>query len=126
MEYIGYIGAHVAGNYIYPMGMLALISQLTKMACISIDYKLCPEYSIKDQVNDVLNVYKYITNYNGFRKNAKVSSNLECLSNIMNSDKIVVSGDSAGANLCGLFLHYLRDNNMNMVKCAWMIAPWGS
>jgi hormone-sensitive lipase len=72
-----------------------------KVAVFSIDYRLAPEHSYPDALNDCLNAYFWILNYSYQHLGIK-------------ANKIVLAGDSAGAGLA--LAVTLRVINSNLAK----------
>ena len=100
-------GGYVAGSPPMQYALCSLLSKLTGCVCLSIDYRLCPEYPLPAAVDDVVNVYKYCLN------DLKISNK-----------KISVIGESAGGGLSLLFIQYLNDNNILLPSCCWVNSPW--
>jgi len=103
----GYIGLTAkVGDLQY-----VLLSRLTGMIVVSVEYRKPPRYPLPACVEDVIKVYKYY--YEQYDKD---------------SSKIVFTGGSAGGGLILLALQRIRDNidgyNLPMPACAIPISPF--
>eukprot|EP01084_Bolivina_argentea_P012051 22588_1 len=100
-----FIGGHVENGY----PMLCIMMQYLGYTSFSIDYRICPQYTITDSVMDVINGYKYIIN------TLKVPS-----------ERIIFIGESAGATLTLLALQQLNDNkhkyNLELPLCGVLLS----
>lgn len=73
----------------------------------SVDYKVAPEYSYTEVINDVVNAYKYV------------------LDQGYTSKDIILVGDSAGGGLVLSTCMYMRDNNIaEMPAGIFTISAW--
>ena len=87
-------GGFVDDQYTYSYKMLYMISKYCGVICIIIDYRVCPEYSIIDSLNDVKQGYQYV---------------LDKYGNDQENIPIFVSGDSAGGTLALLLLQSIKN-----------------
>ena len=114
-------GGFLVGNSKYPLPMLALLSKLSGMYCLSIDYKLAPEYDIKTATNDVVNVYKYLINST---HNNSTTSNIPYELKDIKPTNIYFAGESAGGALTLLSLQKIVSDKLAAPNAAWIISPW--
>ena len=78
--------------------------------CISIDYRLSPEYPFPAAIDDVWQAYNWILKY------AEDEFNIEL-------NNIIVVGDSAGGNLILVLLYLLIYNNKKLPKAVFLSYP---
>ncbi|MFX0187622.1 MAG: alpha/beta hydrolase [Candidatus Hodarchaeota archaeon] len=81
------------------------LANATKMHVLSVDYRLAPEHPFPAAVEDCVAVYKWL------------------LSNDINPEDIIISGDSAGGNLTLATLIKLRDDGIPLPAGAIPISP---
>ena len=84
-----------------------LLSKLTGMVCIAVEYKKAPKYPLPTPINDAISVY------NHFLNELKISST-----------NIVLVGDSSGGGLVLLTLQQLVRNKTKLPSCAILQSPW--
>ena len=75
---------------------------------ILLDYKLAPEYTYPTQLNEAVDVWNHLTQNLGY-----------------DAEKIIIGGDSAGANLTLALMLKLRDDGKKMPKAGFCISLWG-
>ncbi|MEM3149332.1 MAG: alpha/beta hydrolase [Candidatus Jordarchaeales archaeon] len=81
------------------------LGEETGMMVLSVDYRLAPEYPYPAQLEDCVKAYKWL------------------LSLGVNSESIVVAGDSAGGNLALTTLLKLRDEGVELPAGAVCLSP---
>lgn len=108
-------GFSMGSSYFYLEFLLAWVALLkseggfTNPALFALEYTLVPEATYPQQIHETLSGYEFV------------------LSKVGSSDKIVVSGDSAGATLQLSLLLYIAKEPKLMVHLpglAVMISPW--
>ena len=102
-------GAFIGGYCENGYPMLCILMQYLGYTSFSIDYRVCPNVSIPQSVNDCIEGYKYVIN------NFKVEPK-----------NIILIGESAGASLILLMLQKLVKNKnkyqLDLPKCAICIS----
>ncbi|TKJ23007.1 MAG: alpha/beta hydrolase [Promethearchaeota archaeon Loki_b32] len=81
------------------------IAQLTKMRVLSVDYRLAPEHPFPAQLEDCVNVYRWLLTQ-GFK-----------------AENIVIAGDSAGGNLTLTSMIKLQDDGIPLPAGAVALSP---
>lgn len=99
-------GGFVSGDFAGFRSFINLLSQRTNMPIVFPHYRLTPEHTINDQVNDLLSSMNFISNF----FNVSISS-------------VIVVGDSAGGALALLMMQRLVANNSKIPKRAILISP---
>ncbi|MEM3350828.1 MAG: alpha/beta hydrolase [Saccharolobus sp.] len=102
-------GGFVYGNLDTHDSVCRLLSKISGLIVVSIDYRLAPEYKFPTQVYDAYDAVKWIANYGN-----KYS---------IDNTKLAVAGDSAGGNLAAVVSMIDRDNKENMIKYQALIYP---
>ncbi|POY72083.1 A/B superfamily hydrolase [Rhodotorula taiwanensis] len=100
-------GAHIRLSPRTHRRTVAAISRELKCRVLSVDYRLSPGVVFPASTLDSVAAYLYLTEELG----------------IAASD-IIVSGDSAGGNLCLTLMQYLRDADLPQVGAAYLLSPW--
>ncbi len=77
---------------------------------ISVDYSLAPEHVFPAAHNDAYNVIEYVA------ANANVLG--------IDANKIIVAGDSAGANIAACACHHFKNNEQVNIAAQILIYPW--
>lgn len=107
-KYILYIhgGAFCLHNVEIYREFLYKIAKETNTVIFSVNYRKAPEFKYPIPLNDCINAYLYL------------------LKKIKIPEKIILMGDSAGANLViGLLTHLIENNLLIPSKCI-LISPW--
>ena len=99
---------HGGGYSFYPRGyshFIAQIAQTARARTFALDYRLAPEHRFPAQLEDAVAAYRWL------------------LENGTDSRRLVVAGDSAGANLTLGLLLSLRDTGVPMPGLAVLLSP---
>jgi len=99
---------HGGGYSFYPRSYAHLISsvaQAAKSRTFALDYRLSPEFRFPAQLEDALHAYRWL------------------LATGTKPSNLVVTGDSAGANLALALLQSLRDANLPQPALAIALSP---
>jgi len=99
-------GGFVAGNLETHRELCARISKATKMRCIAVDYRRAPEHLYPAQIEDSLEVYKWLLGQ-GFK-----------------GKNIAIAGDSAGSALTIALIVKIRELQLSMAAAGVLISPW--
>ncbi len=102
------------GGYVLPLrnghrnlgiiqGVLADAAQV-----YMIDYRIAPQNTFPDALNDAVRAYQFI------------------LSKNIPAENIIVVGDSAGGNLALALSLYLKENNLPQPKLNILVSPWAA
>lgn len=102
-------GGFIAGSVDVVENPCKLIAKKANAVVISVDYRLAPEHKFPKGFTDCFDVIKWVYN-NGEEIN-------------VDSNKIGVSGDSAGGNLSAVCTLKDRDLGTNMIKYQALIYP---
>jgi acetyl esterase/lipase len=98
-------GGMIMGSPLTCRRLTSAIAKATNIKVLSIDYRLAPEHPFPAQLEDCINVYKWLLS-NGFKK-----------------DHIIISGDSAGGNLTLTTLLKIREMGIGLPAGAIPISP---
>lgn len=98
-------GAYVSGPIKYQVRFIKKIVIKTLIPAYIVDYRLAPEFTYIEAINDVKSIYQYILNK-------------------YPNKKITLIGDSAGGGLALSFCLYLKDNNYPLPFQNVLISPW--
>ena len=101
-------GAFTLSSHIKLFAQSELLSKLTGMVCLCIDYSKAPEYPLPAAVNDVVSIYKYLINEKKLHP----------------TTQIFMAGGSAGGGLVLLTIQKLRDLGLSQPCAVWMESPW--
>ncbi len=99
-------GGFVSGDFAGFRSFINILSQRTNIPIVFPHYRLTPEHTINDQVDDLIFTLKFICNH------FKISIS-----------SIIVIGDSAGGALALLMMQRLTNNNYEIPKRAILISP---
>lgn len=102
-------GGFIAGS---PKSHRTITSQFSKVsgcAVLAIDYRMMPEYKIRDCIEDCRTAYRWILE-NGPEEPGKTR-------------QLYIGGDSAGGNLTLTLLAWIRDNNLRTPEAAVVMSP---
>eukprot|EP00029_Vermamoeba_vermiformis_P011640 TRINITY_DN6459_c0_g1_i1.p1 TRINITY_DN6459_c0_g1~~TRINITY_DN6459_c0_g1_i1.p1 ORF type:complete len:358 (+),score=42.70 TRINITY_DN6459_c0_g1_i1:223-1296(+) len=97
-------GGFVVGSADSESGAAGYLAKQLKIRVLSVDYRLAPENTIKDAIDDALTVYKYLLETEGLR-----------------SDQIVLHGCSAGGSMTLLTTLAIIKSGLPKPLA---IAPW--
>lgn len=103
-------GGFVIGSIETHDSVCRVMAKYSKSKVISVDYRLAPEHKFPVAVDDAYDSFKWIRENHekyGIRK-----------------DKIAVSGDSSGANLCVALSLKLRDHKEELPKLVVLFYPF--
>ena len=99
---------HGGGYSFYPhayASFIALITLAANSRTFALDYRLSPEHRFPAQLDDALNAYRWL------------------LESGLDSEKLVVAGDSAGGNLTLALLLKARDLRLQLPALAIALSP---
>ena len=99
---------HGGGYSFYPRAysnFIALLTQVAKSRTFALDYRLSPEHRFPEQLDDALNAY-------GWLLDTRVAP-----------DRLILAGDSAGANLVLALLQAVRDARLPLPALTIAISP---
>jgi acetyl esterase/lipase len=99
-------GGYVIGSLNTHRAMVGEFARAFGGLVLAIDYRLGPEDPYPAAVDDALAAYKFLLNA-GFK-----------------SQRIIISGDSAGGGLTLALLLAIRDAGLAMPAAGWCISPW--
>ena len=99
-------GGYYRGSVAATRATVARISAEAKVKCLSINYRLAPEYPFPAAIDDTYSAYEWLINEG------------------ISSEHIIVSGQSAGGGLCLALLLKIKDNNFYQPKGAIALSPW--
>ena len=102
-------GAFTVGSDISHRPLTVNLAKRTKCAVFTPNYRLMPENSRRDVIDDARAAYHWILE-NGPDGSAPIKS-------------LGVAGDSAGGNLTLMISHYARDNGLRMPNAVLAISP---
>jgi monoterpene epsilon-lactone hydrolase len=82
-----------------------LNERVKRLDLLALNYALCPEYTIEDSLEDMVNAFQFLTDQ-GYKK-------------------ITMLGDSAGGGLVVLtILDKLSDDQKKLINAAVLVSPW--
>ena len=99
-------GGYYRGSVAATRATVARISAEAKVKCLSIEYRLAPEYPFPAAIDDTYSAYKWLVNEG------------------INHKNIIVSGQSAGGGLCLALLLKIKENNIPQPLGAVALSPW--
>ncbi len=99
-------GGYYRGSVAATRATVARISAEAKVKCLSIEYRLAPEYPFPAAIDDTYSAYKWLINKGICPK------------------QIIVSGQSAGGGLCLALLLKIKENNISQPLGAVALSPW--
>lgn len=102
-------GGWVQGSIETHDGLCGKLAAWSGLKIISYDYRLAPEHAFPAGCDDVLECYKALTD--------------EESEHGTSADRLVVGGDSAGANLAATLLHDLAENGLSQPAGQLLIYP---
>ncbi len=102
-------GGFVFGSTESYDGLLRNMCRHSGCRVLSVDYRLAPEHKFPTAVNDAMAAYRWVLDN---------ASELK-----VNPDKIAISGDSAGGNLCASISIICRDNGTKLPKFQALFYP---
>lgn len=85
-------------------GFLSYLSKYSKLRILSIDYKTAPENAYPTALNEAFEAYKWVLN--SYPPN-----------------KISIGGDSAGGSLVLSLIHKMKDSNLPLPACIFLLSP---
>jgi acetyl esterase/lipase len=88
------------------LGLTGLLSELSGVQVLSVDYRLAPEHPYPAAIEDAICAYQWI------------------LAQGIPACSLVIGGDSAGGGLAFATLLELRRLNIDMPAAAFAISPW--
>ncbi|MHA1482582.1 MAG: alpha/beta hydrolase [Candidatus Heimdallarchaeaceae archaeon] len=99
-------GSYHAGSLRTHRGLAARIGINSNSSVLSVDYSLAPENPFPAAIEDVVTVYKWLFEAQGF-----------------DPKKIIISGDSAGGGLTLASLLKLREENLSLPAAGICLSP---
>ena len=99
-------GGYYRGSVAATRATVARISAEAKVKCLSIKYRLAPEYPFPAAIDDSYSAYEWLINEGICPK------------------QIIVSGQSAGGGLCLALLLKIKENNISQPLGAVALSPW--
>ena len=99
-------GGYYRGSIASTRATVARISAEAKVRCLSIEYRLAPEYPFPAAIDDTYTAYNWLLKEGVKPKN------------------IIVSGQSAGGGLCLALLLKLKENYFSQPRGAVALSPW--
>ena len=99
-------GGYYRGSVASTRATVARISAEAKVRCLSIEYRLAPEYPFPAAIDDTYTAYNWLLKEGVKPKN------------------IIVSGQSAGGGLCLALLLKLKENFFSQPRGAVALSPW--
>ena len=99
-------GGYYRGSIAATRATVARISAEAKARCLSIEYRLAPEYPFPAAIDDTYTAYNWLLKEGVKPKN------------------IIVSGQSAGGGLCLALLLKLKEKKIVQPKGAVALSPW--
>ena len=99
-------GGYYRGSVAATRGTVARISAEAKIKCLSINYRLAPEYPFPAAIDDTYSAYEWLINEG------------------ISPEHIIVSGQSAGGGLCLALLLKIKENNFSQPLGAVALSPW--
>lgn len=102
-------GAHTVGSAVSHRAITMNLAKRTKCSVFAANYRLMPEHSRLDGLEDCKSVYQWILE-NGPQGPAPV-------------EKLAIAGDSAGANLTLAAINWARDEKIRPADAVVVISP---
>lgn len=102
-------GAFTVGSRFSHRPITAALAELTGCAICVVDYRLMPEAQRVDCVADIKAAYKWVLGNGPDGENP--------------AEKIGISGDSAGGNLCMMLSNWTRDSGVRPPDAAALLSP---
>ena len=99
-------GGYYRGSIASTRATVARISAEAKVRCLSIEYRLAPEYPFPAAIDDTYTAYNWLLKEGVKPKN------------------IIVSGQSAGGGLCLALLLKLKEKKILQPRGAVALSPW--
>lgn len=99
-------GGYVAGSLLSHRSLVAEAGRAAGLRCLALDYRLAPEHPFPAAVEDAVAGYRYL------------------LDQGLAPSCIAIGGDSAGGGLTAAALVALRDQDLPMPACGWLVSPW--
>lgn len=88
------------------IGITGLLSELSQVRILSVDYRLAPENPYPAAIEDAVSAYRWL------------------LQQGVPADSIVIGGDSAGGGLTFATLLKLKENGDPLPAAAFVMSPW--
>ena len=99
-------GAYSMGSPQTHIGITGLLSELSQIRVLSVDYRLAPENPYPAAIEDAVNAYRWL------------------LQQGVPAGSIVIGGDSAGGGLTFATLLKLKENGDPLPAAAFAMSPW--
>lgn len=99
-------GAYTMGSPHTHTGLTGMLSQMSQLRVLSVDYRLAPENPHPAAVQDAVGAYRWL------------------LQQGIPAKSIVIGGDSAGGGLTFATLLALKDKGIPLPAAAFAISPW--
>jgi len=99
-------GGYVSGSIKTHRGLVGGLAKRSKTKCLSVEYRLAPEYPFPAGLDDVIKIYHWL------------------LKQGYDHTKIVIAGDSAGGGLTIATLTRLKDEKAPLPAAGVCLSPW--
>jgi len=102
-------GGFIVGNTLLD-SYISYLSKLSHLSCckiLSVNYRLCPEYTIHDAVSDCEGAFDWLVANQGVKPS-----------------RIALAGESAGGGLCLMLMQRLKSKSKPQPSCAHLISPF--
>jgi acetyl esterase/lipase len=100
-----YGGGYVCGSSYEDLIIAAPLAQLCEARIVMVDYRLSPEHPFPEPQQDMRQVYPALLTQYG-------------------AERLVVCGESAGANQALGLMQHIRDLGLALPRCAALFSPW--
>ena len=99
-------GGFCSGSIVSHRGLVTEAGRGAGMRTLAVAYRLAPEHPYPAALDDAVTAWRVLQREG------------------IAADRIVVAGDSAGANLAVVLMKHLQARSEAGPKCAWLISPW--
>ncbi len=99
-------GAYISGGMNSHRDMAAYLAQKANLKMLMVDYRLAPEHPYPAAADDAMVVYQAL------------------LAKGVDSQRLIIGGDSAGGNLALATLQSLRDEQLPLPCASVLFSPW--
>ena len=100
-----YGGGYISGSSYEDLVITAPLAQQCEARIIMVDYRLSPEHPYPEPQQDMHRVYPELLTQYG-------------------AQRLIISGESAGANQALGLLQHIRDRGLMLPRCAALFSPW--
>src|SRR5947209_5037074 len=99
-------GGYCSGSIVSHRRMVTEAGRACGVRTLAVRYRLAPEHPFPAALDDARAAWAFV-----------------CAGGTK-ADRIIVGGDSAGANLSLVLMTHLRDAGEALPACAWLVSPW--